>query len=294
MKWLTKKIAKGQVASLTAAACLGTNLRTYRLALACTGEYAVAVAGAGPTVPAVAAAMLTSINRVTGVYEREVSLRMTLIANNNNLIYLNGATDPYTNNNGGTMLGENQANIDAVIGNANYDIGHVFSTGGGGIASLNSPCITGNKARGVTGLPNPVGDAFDIDYVAHEMGHQWGGNHSMAGCGASPASTKYEVGSGTTIQGYAGICAAENIQPNSDPVFHAISFDEISNFITTGGGNTCGVSTATGNTLPIIATLANNNLSIPVSTPFTLSGTATDQNNDPLSYCWEGDRKSVV
>ena len=269
------------------AACLGTNLRTYRLALACTGEYSVAVAGPSPTVPAVAAAMLVSVNRVTGVYEKEVSIRMTLVANNNLLIYLNGATDPYTNNNGNTMLGQNQTNIDAVIGNANYDIGHVFSTGGGGIAQLNSPCVTGSKARGVTGQSNPVGDAFDIDYVAHEMGHQWGGNHSMAGCGSSPTTTKFEVGSGTTIQGYAGICGAEDIQPNSDPYFHPISFDEISNYIVSGGGASCGVLTATGNSLPVIDPLPNNGVSIPPSTPFTLSGTASDANGDALTYSWE-------
>jgi len=280
--------SKGQTAGVTAAACLGTDLRTYRLALACTGEYSVAVAGPTPTVPAVAAAMLTSVNRVTGVYEVEVSLRMVLIANNNLLIYLNGATDPYTNNNGGAMLGENQANIDAVIGTAFYDIGHVFSTGGGGVANLNSPCNAGSKARGVTGSSNPVGDGFDIDYVAHEMGHQWGGNHSMAGCGSSPASTKFEVGSGTSIQAYAGICGNENIQPNSDPYFHGISFDEISNYIVSGGGSTCGISTPTGNTLPVINALPNNNLSIPPGTPFTLNATATDANNDPLTYCWEG------
>lgn len=270
------------------AACLGTTMRTYRLALACTGEYAVAVCAPNPpSVPLTAAAMLTSVNRVVGVYENEVSLRMVLIANNNNIIYLDGSTDPYTNNNGSAMLGENQANIDAVIGSANYDIGHVFSTGGGGVASLNSPCNPSSKARGVTGSPNPVGDPFDIDYVAHEMGHQWGGNHSMAGCGASPISTKYEVGSGTTIQAYAGICGAQNIQPNSDPFFHGISFDEISNFITTGGGSGCGTTAPTGNTLPVIDPLPNNGLTIPVSTPFTLNGTASDANGDALTYCWE-------
>lgn len=268
------------------AACLGGTLRTYRLALACTGEYAVAVCSPNaPTVGQTAAAMLTSMNRVNGVYEKEVSLRMILVANNNNLIYLNGATDPYTNNSGGAMLGENQSNVDAIIGSANYDIGHVFSTGGGGIASLNSPCNASSKARGVTGQGNPVGDPFDIDYVAHEMGHQWGGNHSMAGCGSSPNSTKYEPGSGTTIQAYAGICSNENIQPNSDPHFHAISFDEISNYIN-GGGN-CGVNTPTGNTLPVINPLPNNGLSIPAGTPFILSGSATDANGDALTYCWE-------
>lgn len=278
---------------IEAGPCRGTELFTYRLALACTGEYAVAVCSpSAPTVAATAAAMLTTVNRVTGVYEKEVSLRMVLVANNNNLIYLDGATDPYTNNNGGTMLGQNQSNVDAVIGSANYDIGHVVSTGGGGVAFLRVPCVNGSKAGGVTGLSNPVGDNFDIDYVAHEMGHQWGGNHTFnsvtGSCsGNRNASTAYEVGSGTSIQAYAGICGTDDTQPHSDPFFHTVSFDEISNYISTGAGNTCKVATSTGNTLPQITSMSNNGANIPISTPFTLTGTATDTDGDPITYCWE-------
>jgi hypothetical protein len=274
--------------NVTTAQCLGTDLRTYRLAVACTGEYAQAPGINAGTNPAILhAAIVTTVNRVVGVYEKEVSIRMVLIANNNLVEFLDAATDPFNgNNNANTLINESQTVIDNFIGTPNYDIGHTFSTGGGGLAQLNSPCGSG-KARGITGSPNPTGDAYDIDYVAHEMGHQFGGNHSMAGCGSSPNSTKYEVGSGTTIQAYAGICGAENIQPNSDPFFHAISFDEISNFVTGGGGSTCGTIAATGNILPVIAPLPNNNLNIPPGTPFTLAGSATDADGDPLTYCWE-------
>jgi hypothetical protein len=268
--------------------CRGTQLRTFRLAVACTGEYAQAPGISAGTNPAVLhSAIVTTVNRVVGVYEVEIAVRLELVPNNSAVEFLDPVTDPFNGNtNANTLINESQTVIDANVGPANYDIGHTFSTGGGGLAQLSSVCGS-SKARGITGSSFPTGDAYDIDYVAHEMGHQFGGNHSMAGCGLSPTSTKYEVGSGTTIQAYAGICGTQDIQPHSDPFFHAISFDEISNFLSSGGGGTCGVVTATGNTLPVIDPLPNNGVSIPVNTPFTLTGSATDANGDALTYCWE-------
>lgn len=276
---------------INAGPCRGTTLKTYRLAVACTGEYAQAVGGAA-SAAALHAAIVTTVNRVVGVCEKELALRFTLIANNQIIEYRDPATDPFTgNNNAGTLINESQTVIAGNIGTANFDIGHTFSTGGGGLAGLGVVCNAGSKARGITGSPNPVGDAYDIDFVAHEMGHQLGGNHTFnsntSSCGGNRSSiAAYEVGSATTIMGYAGLCGSDNIQNSSDAVFHAVSFDEISNYIN-GGGNSCGTVTPTGNNLPVITSLGNSGTNIPLSTPFTLTGAATDADGDALSYCWE-------
>ena len=276
----------------TGARTFGTQRRTYRLALACTGEYAAAVGGATPTKASVLAQMVLIMNRVNGVYEREFASRMTLIANTDTLIFLNGATDPYTNNDGGAMLDENQTTVTNRIGSANYDIGHVFSTGGGGIAGLGVICSNSAKAWGVTGLSNPVGDPFAIDYVAHEMGHQYGSDHtfnsSLGACSGNANNTmSFEPGSGSTIMAYAGICGTDDLQNNSDAYFHAVSLRNITNYIATGFGNTCAAITASTNS-PNTYPDFTQSYSIPLWTPFELTAPAvTDATQDTLTYCWE-------
>ncbi|MFY1046925.1 reprolysin-like metallopeptidase [Chryseobacterium sp. GP-SGM7] len=258
--------------------------RTYRLALAATGEYTTYHGG----IPGAMSAMATTMTRVNGVYEKTISATMVMVANNSLLIYTNGSTDPYTNNNGSTMLGENISNVNNIIGSANYDIGHVFSTGGGGVAYLGSVCTT-NKAGGVTGSGAPVGDPFDIDYVAHEMGHQFGGSHTFrantGSCsGNASTATAYEPGSGTTIMAYAGICGSNNnVQNNSDPYFHAASVVQM--YAVLQRSTDCSAKVSNNNGVPTAD--AGADYIIPKGTAFVLTGIGTDPNNDPITYLWE-------
>lgn len=255
-------------------------LRRYRLALSCTAEYAQFHGG---TVESVLEAYNVAMARVNGVYEREAAITMQLIENTDQLIYFDPNTDPFSNSDGGTMLGQNQTTIDNIIGSNNYDIGHVFSTGGGGIASLRSPCGS-RKAQGVTGQSQPIGDPFTIDYVAHEMGHQFGANHTQNnGCNRVQA-TAMEPGSASTIMGYAGICAP-NVQSNSNDYFHAISLEEIADFVTTSG-NVCAEIVPTTNSAPTV-TVASDSYVIPASTSFLLEAIGSDAEGDMLTYCWE-------
>jgi Metallo-peptidase family M12B Reprolysin-like/FG-GAP-like repeat len=269
----------------------GTQLRTYRLALAATQEYTTVVSSPNPpTVAAGLAAQVLIMNRVNGVYERDLSVHMNIVANNNLIVYT-AEPDPYTNTSPTGLLTENQSNLDTVIGTANYDVGHVFSTGGGGVATLNGPCNASTKARGETGLPAPFGDDFAIDFVAHEMGHQFGANHTFNGntgnCsgGNRSAANAYEPGSGITIMAYAGICGAQDLAPHSIDTMHVRSLESIVAYTNTGAGNTCAVTTATGNTPPVPT--GPGNFNVPKLTPFALTGSATDANGDTLTYDWE-------
>ena len=267
-------------------------LRIFRLALVCSGEYAqfhlndqgiASDASDADKKAAVLSAMNTSMTRINGVYERDLGVRMEIVDNNDQVIFLDAATDGITDGNAGTMIGQVQNICDTTIGTANYDIGHIFSTGGSGLAGLGVVCVSGNKARGVTGIGTPMGDPYDIDYVSHEMGHQFGANHTQNNPCNRNNSTAVEPGSASTIMGYAGICSP-NVQNNSDDHFHSVSITEMWNKIQTSAS--CAVTISTGNSAPVI--VESEDYSIPKSTPFVLRGNASDVNsNNVLSYNWE-------
>jgi subtilisin-like proprotein convertase family protein len=261
------------------------NLRVYRLALACTAEYAQFH---GNTLATVMAAMVTAVNRINVLYERDLAIRFVLVNDNDKLIFFDAATDPYNNGNLNQMLGQNQTTLNSIIGVDNYDIGHVFSTNsGGGIAGLAVVC-TDSKARGATGRASPVGDPFIIDYVAHEIGHQFGANHTFNNCsGNENFGTAFEPGSGSTIMAYAGLCGNNNIQFNSDDYFHTGSIQEIYQFSRTGFGNSCAQLLPINNHEPEISLPYSGILNIPIRTPFELKANATDPDGDQLTYCWE-------
>lgn len=271
----------------------GSQLRTYRIAVSATGEYTQFHGG---TVVSGLAAVVTSINRVNSVYERDLSIHLNIIADNDLIIHTNASTDPFTNPSDASQnLDDNESSLTSIIGNANYDIGHVVGRSGSGLAGFGVVCSSWgwtHKAMGTTGVPNPVNDPFDIDYLAHEIGHQFGGSHTFNGedgsCGGNRSSNSaYEPGSGTTIMAYAGICGSDNTQSNSDDYFHARSLSQIVNFSTQGNGDDCAVKTNTGNSIPQVLAVTPTNLYIPISTPFELEAIATDNDGDAVTYCWE-------
>lgn len=272
----------------------GGQLKTMRLVQSCNGEYANYFgATSAAQVGFVLAAYNGTLTRCNGVYEKDLALHLNLIANTTAVIFYNPATDPYS-----TLAKWNkelQQTLTATIGSANYDIGHMFGASGGG---GNAGCIgcvcedpTGGgpgalaKGSGITSPADgiPMGDNFDIDYVAHEVGHQLGANHTFSQSSEGTGVNK-EVGSGITIMGYAGI-TGNDVTDHSIDIFHAASIEQIQVNLAT---KTCPVTTSLAGTNATPVILPVSNYTIPTNTPFSLTGSATDADvGDVLTYCWE-------
>jgi len=288
---LNSKIS-GESAALAVGSSTG-QLKTMRLAQSCNGEYSNYFgATSSSQVGLVLAAFNATLTRCNGIYEKDLALHLNLIASTVNVIYYNPATDPYSSSISG-WNNQLQSTLTANIGEANYDIGHMFgaSGGGGNAGCIGCVCVDGQKGRGITSPADavPQGDNFDIDYVAHEVGHQLGANHTFSMSLEGTGQNK-EVGSGITIMGYAGI-TSQDVAPHSIDIFHATSIAQIQGNL---ANKTCPVSTniTANNEAPVLA--AVNNYTIPISTPFALTGSATDANGDVLTYCWEQNDNSTT
>jgi hypothetical protein len=282
--------------SLRPAVVSDSNLRTYRLAVAATAEYTQKYGGG--TVPGGLSAIATTMNFVDAIYEREVAIKLVLVANEDAIIFTDPATDGYTSDSVSQLISENQTKLDSVIGTANYDIGHVFdgrSEAPGffsfqGLASLATVCRDGFKARGVS-ITRSVQPSSVIAFysTAHEMGHQFSATHTFnattGNCGSQrSSSTAYEPGTGSTIMGYRFTCGAEDLM-SSDTYFHTASLEQIVNYTTLGSGSSCPVLTAPGNSAPTVD--AGPMYTIPQGTPFTLGALGSDVNGDDLTFGWE-------
>jgi hypothetical protein len=297
-----RKIAMDDVTPLRVEppASFPTQLRTYRTVVTVTSGYTAANGG---TRDSAQAAIVTTINRINQVYERELGLRLVL---KQTIIYVTLAEDPFKDANGkpldDNLSGDkNQEITDQIVGENEYDIGHIMGTHQnlGGSAVLAGVCGNGRKANAATLAPTPTtADAFVIDYVAHEFGHQLGANHTWnlldAGSCESKsyaAATAYEPGSGVTIMGYAGICAPANLQLKSEEHFHIASIAQIMK-VTQGEGS-CAVLIGETNSLPVLAagSTPRREWTIPARTPFQLTAPSfTDADSGDaarLTYLWE-------
>ena len=272
-------------------------LRVFRLAVATTVEFSNVIAaqagmGAGTVAQkkgVVIASLAHLITRLNGDWERDLSLRMILVANQEAVIFVD--SDNFTNGNMSTLRQES-IQITPIIGNANFDIGHVMGTGGAGVAWLGAIAVDDWKTMAVTEYDGQQGinsDKFSNN-VAHEMGHFLGANHtySNSDCPNLNSTIQIEPYAGNTYLSYNRLCAglaldSDGWQPLSDPFYHTATIAEIQNVL---ARTTSGTFITINNAPPVVN--AGADYTIPRDTPYVLKATVTNSNSDGYTYSWEG------
>ncbi len=271
-------------------------LRIYRFAVASGGEFSAELLDGTETSDPerkakVLAGLVTDLTRIDGIMEADFGIRLDYVNNEDTIIFIDGSTDPFLSNPSGYSSWkwnqQSQKALDSIIGKNNYDIGHLlmgYGTGGNA-GCIGCVCNDNSKGSGVTGFDTPTGDPFVVDFWIHEIGHQFGANHTFD-FGYEGSGTQMEPGSGSTIMGYAGTTGQYDVQPHSDPYFHAVSINQITDYTISGFGSACSVVTSLGNNSPTVD--AGSDYIIPSATPFILTGQGTDADvADVLTYCWE-------
>ncbi len=263
-------------------------LRKFRIAVSTTGEYTDFHGGA---VADALAAINATLTRVNQVFETDLGVTLELVANNDEIIFTNAETDPYN----GNLNAQVQSTLTSTIGEENYDVGHLFnkvedsSQNNGNAGFIGSVCVDNRKGSAFSSASEPEGDVFDIDFVSHELGHQFGANHTWS-FESEGTGVQAEPASGTTIMGYAGIVPGNNVAPNGSDYFHYHSILQISNYLQTVS---CAQTTALTNVPPVITPMGD--YIIPRGTAFVLEGSASDSDvSDVLSYTWEQIDNGVV
>jgi hypothetical protein len=267
------------------------NIHEYVMALTCTGEYATQKGG---TVEAVISSFVSAINLANATFENEVGVRIRLIENLEQLVYLNAGTDPFINSDeGGELLSQVQGAITgAGFPTSSYDMGHVFTsscTDVGGV--VGGQVCTSGKDRGVTcHYSNNIASIIRRVFT-HEVAHQFATAHSWSNCpnslGQLATGSAYEPGSGTTIMSYAGACGNQNVAFDNDDYYHGHSIEQFTFFTREGTASACATVIPTDNTEPKITLNYTDGFYIPISTPFELNASVEDAEDDPVTYCWE-------
>jgi hypothetical protein len=276
-------------------------VRTFRIAMTATPSY---TAHMGGSVEDALAGIVRTVNRVNDIFENDLGLHLVLANESDKLVFTQTGENPFADVAGkDTAIALRNVEVaERVLGKDAFDVGHVLDgqRDAGWAGAIGNTCQPwdgkaenrgASKAAGITGSQRPFGDAFHVDYVAHELGHQFGARHTFNGCHASNRDEQgsYAPGSGSTLMGYAGICeSAHNLQTKSDAYFHAASIDQIQAWIGSVGGS-CAKARINTSPAPWLDTTGwHRPLVVPAGTPFRLSGKAAFA--DPaarLTYTFE-------